>query len=339
MIRDHSHRENRSAFTLVELMVVILIIAILVSLLAAAVMKVMAKIPEVQTSTEIAQLSLSLEAFMGDYGLTSTPPSALVLNEFAPLGVGDSKTVAFLQQAFGRTLGPTDWNGNGVIDGPAPPSGWILQGQQCLVFYLGGIPNTLQMATTPGTPPSPQGFSPNPANPALITPGIRTKGPYFPFVTTRLVPVPANGGFFYYQDPWQVKVSANGFGPMPYAYFSSSGNNNGYSSADINGFSFLDCNGITFTDALGLHFPLPYWTAQSPVAPFLPSAYMNSNTFQIISAGKDGKFGYSTTPPSPFPPPTGLLFGNWWLPTSGAVGTGADDQSNFSSTILGAGQN
>ncbi len=325
MIRDHLHREKRSAFTLVELMVVILIIAILVSLLASAVMKALGKIPEVQTRTEIAEMEVALQAFMMDFNLTDPPPSALNLNEYNPQA---SLTLPFLQKMFGKNFAynpatpgvpvPIDWNGNGVIDGP--PNGWSLQGHQCLVFYLGGIPNTAGVAS--GLPPSPQGFSTNPANPALITPGSKTKGPYFQFVSSRLVPVAASGGFFYYQDPWQAKPV-----PMPYVYFSSNGNNNGYGSVDINGFVYLDCNTVTFTDALGLHFAMPYSTG--------PGTYTYSNTFQIISAGKDGKFGYTPG----LPPPPLALNSNLWSPVSGAVGTGADDQANFSSTLLGVGQN
>jgi len=318
MLRDHSHTDKRSAFTLVEMVVVLLIIAILVSLTWSVVMNVNVKVTEAQTRTEISELAVALQAFMSDYGLSDPPPSKLILNETSPLS---TPSAPFLQKVFGKNLGYgqafVDWNGDGSPNGP-----WILGGEQCLVFYLGGIPNTAAVAK--GLPPAPQGFSTNNINPALIPPGTKTKGPYFQFVSSRLVP--ASGGFFYYEDPWQAKT-----GHMPYVYFSSNGNNNGY--------NYTDCNTIVFTDALGLHNPLPYWTAQSPVAPFLPTAYTNSNTFQIISAGKDGKFGYTPTPPSPFPPPVGLLFGNWWSPTSGAVGTGADDQANFSSTLLGQGQN
>lgn len=325
MIRDHSHRENRSAFTLVELMVVILIIAILVSLLAAAVMKVMGKIPEVQTSSEIAEISVAMQAFMMDYNLSNPPPSTLVLNENVSLYLPSDPNFKFLQQMFGKNLigsgAPTfwvDWNGDGVQNGP-----WLLQGQQCLVFYLGGIPNTA--AVVGGMPPAPQGFSINNMNPALITPGVRTKGPYFPFVTGRLKPVV--GGFgFTYLDPWQVKPSANGgIGPMPYVYFSSSGNNNGY--------NYMDCSAVGWTDVLGTHFALPYWTGVTAAG--LPSAFTNSNGYQLISAGRDGMFGYTPL----LPPPLGAMNSNLWSPMSGAVGTGADDQTNFSSTLLGAGQN
>jgi prepilin-type N-terminal cleavage/methylation domain-containing protein len=332
MIRDHSHREKRSAFTLVELMVVILIIAILVSLLASAVMKALGKIPEVQTSTEIAEMSAALQVFMSDYGLSDPPPSTLILNEAAPLA---SPSGPFLQKVFGKNLGPTDWNGDGAISGI-----WPLQGQQCLTFYLGGIPSNPLNPLTPGAQPGGLGFSTNnmkpsmgsmaidyqPANPAGLPPGVgmgKRKGPYFNFVTSRLVPVQATGGFFMYLDPWQVKTSLNGVGPMPYVYFSSNGINNGY--------NYTDCSAVSYTDLLGSHFALPYWTGVTGTS----FTYSNSNTYQIISAGKDGKFGYNPG----LPPPPGALNSNLWSPTSGAVGTGADDQANFSSTLLGAGQN
>ncbi len=303
MIRDHSRRGERPAFTLVELMVVLLIIAILVSLVSSAVLKTLAKIPEVQTRTEISELAVALQAFMSDYNLAEPPPSLLILNEATPLAPDprdNGRSAAFLTKVFGKNLGPTDWNGDGSI---APPNvTWPLQGQHCLVFYLGGIPSAA----------GPQGFSTNNMNTAL--PGGKRKGPYFSFQTPRLLPDTTLGGFFVYLDPWQVKISANGVGPRPYVYFSSCGINNGYNSTD--------CIGVTFTDTSGTHYALPYATGIG--------TYTNSNTYQILSAGRDGKFGY--TPGSN--PPT-----NIWSPAGGATGTGADDQANFSSTLLGMGQN
>ena len=66
---------------------------------------------------------------------------------------------------------------------------------------------------------------------------------------------------------------------------------------------------------------MPYWTG--------PGTFSNSNTYQIISGGKDGMYGYNPN----FPPPCNL-----WSPAAGAVGTGADDQANFSGGLLGSGQ-
>lgn len=291
MSRIHSRSEKRAAFTLIELMVVVLIIAILVSLVSSAVVMAMGKIPETQTRTEISQMEQALGAFMADYNLSTSPPSTLVLNESAPL---TGPSAAFLQQVFGRNLGANgtavDWNGDGQLNGP-----WALEGEQCLVFYLGGIGGT-------------QGFSTNNINPA--TAGGKRKGPYFTFQTSRLIPgnllnLPPSGhppnalnAFPVYLDAWKSKAAPqiapydNG---TPYAYFSSQGNNNGYTS---------DCPTI---DLAG-----PYGTG---------TAYMNSNTYQIISAGKDGTFG-----------------GGTWNPSGGTTGASADDQANFSSKLLGVGQ-
>jgi prepilin-type N-terminal cleavage/methylation domain-containing protein len=333
MCRTPQKTGSRSAFTLVEMVVVLLIIAILASLAWSVTVNAIGKVTEAQTRTEISELETALRAFMADYGLSDPPPSLLILNEATPLAPDprdNGRSAAFLTKVFGKNLGPTDWNGDGSI---APPNvTWPLQGQHCLVFYLGGIPNTAQMAS--GVPPSPQGFSTNNMNPAL--PGGKRKGPYYTFNPSRLVPIPAVGGFFVYLDPWQVKPTVNGVGPMPYVYFSSNGINNGY--------SYTDCSGLTFMDALKRRqIPLPYYTAvKNPINDGTPTVYTNSNTYQIISAGKDGIFGY--TPPPPPPPPSGsplivISDNNIWSPASGATGPGADDQANFSSTLLGQGQN
>jgi prepilin-type N-terminal cleavage/methylation domain-containing protein len=299
MIRDHSRRGQRSAFTLVELMVVLLIIAILVSLLGSAVMKAMGKIPEVQTRTEISEMSVALQAFMSDYNLAEPPPSYLILHEHVAAYPGNAalaQTWTFLQKTFAKNLGAQsagwiDWNGDGLVNGP-----WFLEGEQCLVFYLGGIPNLVG---------GPQGFSTNSMNPALA--GGKRKGPYYTFDLTRLKP--GNGGFFVYIDAWQTKTSPfyATLGGTPYAYFSSRGINNGYNWLTYPGHVHPgDCPSIR---------ALQYFLAGT-------TQCMNPNTYQIISAGKDGVFG---------------TIG--WIPANGAVGAGADDQANFSSTLLGSGQN
>jgi prepilin-type N-terminal cleavage/methylation domain-containing protein len=330
MTRVPLRTKKRPAFTLIELMIVILILVILISLLAGAVLKVMGRVPEVKTRTEIAELSVALQAFMNDYQLSDPPPSYLVLREnIAAYNANNAlelQSITFLKRVFGKNLGVgqtyVDWNGDGVANGP-----WYLEGEQCLIFFIGGIPNTQQMVqqVAAGQPPvpGPQGFSTNNSNPS--SPGGKRRGPYFTLDSTRLkflVPYashpqlpflltqtqPTQSPLFVYLDSWLVKT-----GTMPYAYFSSQGlNNTGYLTnfTGTSHYPMLDCGSISAT---------PYWTAQNVNG--VPTQFTYSNTFQIISAGKNGTFG-----------------GGLWNP-SGAVAAGADDQANFSSTILGIGQN
>lgn len=130
------------------------------------------------------------------------------------------------------------------------------------------------------------------------------------FSTSRLVPGtvinPSLNSFFVYIDAWKVQAA-----PKPYAYYSSNGLNNAGYLAN-NG---ADCAGLgiyppTISPPYG---PAPYNDGRN--------GFTNSNKYQIISAGQDGVFG------------TGV-----WNASNGATGYGRDDQANFSSKILGAGQ-
>jgi len=268
MTRTRSRNTSRAGFTLIELLVVIAIIAILVSLTAAAVMKVLLKIPEIQTRTEISQEDAALADFMSTYSLSVPPPSYLLLREDGAYNLSnppEAATVNFLKQCFGKNFAwnsPTiDWNGNGVIDKNRVLQ---LQGQHCLVFYLGGIP------TSPTSTPGCLGFSTSPINPAQ--PGGSRRGPFFEFKNNRLVRDPSNG-FFVYIDAWKVKAS-----PKPYAYFSTQGVQNGYNpyTSSAGG----DCASIgasPYLDGFNTATKTPIYTFNTK--------------YQIISAGQDGAFG------------------------------------------------
>src|SRR5207248_1531508 len=94
----------------------------------------------------------------------------------------------------------------------------VLEGEECLVFFLGGIQTT--------NPPNCVGFSTDPFNPAsLPVPGSgeTRKGPYFNFKANRLVLGPS-GKFLMYNDPYGT----------PYAYYSSYKLKNGYSRYGTN---------------------------------------------------------------------------------------------------------
>jgi general secretion pathway protein G len=298
----------RTAFTLIELLVVIAIIAVLVSLTAAAVMRVVVKGPETQNATEIRELESAVATAKRDFG-TEYIPSQVRLSEinYYPQanvpGSLDNLTVTFLKRAFGKHCCydfqyplPNgvfiDWNGNGQQDvtpdaNGGPDGGFVLEGEQCLVFFLGGIPTNAN--GTPGV----VGFSTNPQNPAAA--GGTRKGPFYDFKSNRLKPGPNGNGYFVFMDAW---------GKQPYAYFTS------YNSEGYGAYNPGDCASLK----------LP---SLNPLVPYKEpnGKWVNPGSCQIISAGRDGAFGDPAL----------------WAPASGSTdANGRDDQSNFSSKLLGA---
>jgi hypothetical protein len=142
-------------------------------------------------------------------------------------------------------------------------------------------------------PNSCEGFSTDPLRPVDVKDLNNRVGPFFQFDSGRLKD--AHGrGFFSYRDP---------FG-KPYAYFSS--------WRDYNHLGGTDCT------TLGVW---PYADAWEP----RPTFY-NPETFQIISAGADGKFGPGTTDAA-----------HVWRPDKADTIPleGRDDMSNFYENPLG----
>jgi prepilin-type N-terminal cleavage/methylation domain-containing protein len=321
----------RGAFTLVELLVVIAIIAVLVSLTAAAVMRFTVKGPELQTQNDIGEMSRAVTAFQAEFNVGYIP-SRLVLREQYDAGTWaavqspttpalalEKASVSYLETIFGRRFkmfDPAastpimhDWNGDGTID----PVGTAreLQGQHCLVFFLGGIPTQDGKATT--------GFSTSPSFPAAASaPGQARRGPYFPFRSGRLVrdlnsalgPASVNNGFLVYKDA---------FNKQPYAYFSSTkAGYNSWTAPAPAGLGTSDCAALGIT---------PY--VQSVTAQGI--RYCNHEGFQIISAGIDGKFGAGSGLPAPGPVAAiDLANGSKDQPTM-------DNFTNFTPLRLGAG--
>jgi prepilin-type N-terminal cleavage/methylation domain-containing protein len=254
-IRTHS-AARRPGFTLIELLVVIAIIAVLVSLTAAAVFRVMSSTPDVQAHAEIGQLSIAIGAAKTDLNGVQYLPSTIILREDgAYTSAAELASLAFLQRAFSKRIGvgtQIDWNGDNTITSGVA---WQLDGGQCLVFWLGGIPdNAAQTGML--------GFGTNPANPGRLG-NTASKQPYFPFDPRRLVwPIAGSGvpPFPYYNDPYTPG------GPIHVYAYMAANPNSGYNTSPS------DCS---------------IYPAYTNVSPYL----VNPNGFQIISAGKDGVFG------------------------------------------------
>jgi prepilin-type N-terminal cleavage/methylation domain-containing protein len=322
MRRDN--RRGRAGFTLIELLVVIAIIAVLVAMLLPAAMKVLGRGPETMAKSDINGLGQGIAAFKSGFDNIPYLPSRIVLWEdmtqynAATATAEEKESRAYLGRVFGRRLGarPTpntnwiDWNNDGIAQIPSaanPTAGkYILTGEQCLVFFLGGV------QTTSGGNAC-LGFSGDPTNP-MDTTGSR-RGPFYDFQANRLVRGSSFNtsatDFFVYIDAFTVRgtpAAATVEGPKPYAYFADRGQNN-YAT---------DGSHSLFTTAT---FALkPYRVAPASAA----ARFVNPGGFQIITAGADGKFGNS----------------DLWNAKNGYSGldrNGDDDFSNFSAYRLGGG--
>jgi prepilin-type N-terminal cleavage/methylation domain-containing protein len=308
-----TRRGQRPSFTLIELLVVIAILAVLFSLTSAAVMKILGRGHHTKTRVEIGQLETAHATFRTEFNNPPFIPSRIKLsprNNYpnrATKGTDDWFAVQTLQQIFARiNVNPSativhDWSGSGST------ADVILEGPECLVFFLGGIP------TPPGQNPGCLGFSKDPAFPAKAPTGRGEGryGPYFQFDAARLVRTanPTAPNFLNYIDPYAKR---------PYAYYSSYGTGNDYNAypsatlATNNDCKFLS----TQPGGNGLN---AYFTGAGAT-----QRYMNEKSFQIISAGEDATFGPG---------------GGAWNPNAGYSGQppGADDIANFSSKLLGYG--
>jgi hypothetical protein len=305
-------------------LVVIAIIAVLIALLVPAVMKLLSKGPIASNLNDIHQLESAAADFHRELKLSKEYfPSRFVLCEsyqdyLNPPNANYAQLYAdslgFLQRAFPRLWRTpqaqtivVDWDGDGQYSPPV-----ILEGDQCLVFFLGGVP------APPGQPAACMGFSSVGSNPAIRT-GARI-GPFFEFTSARLAllsnrMVDPNGPqpgykFYSYLDYYRVQ---------PYLYFSSFATPNGYNKY-FSIFGNSDC----------------YSAGVWPYAEFVgtqtsPPRYIFPTKFQIVSAGADTAFGPGTN------------FANnpqaWTPANAGTISqSGKDDQSNFYAALLGVPQ-
>lgn len=333
MHQQRTYTYRRSGFTLVELLVVILIISILSALLAVVVVRGIGKAKVTRNRVEISQLAAAIDAFKTYYKVEYIPSKIYLSETGTGYGMAGfpADSLAYLQRLWPKLSAPftslpgggIDWNGSGKIEGfvnnatVANPSGeMILEGDQCLVFFLSGIPSQDPVTGSwVGT-----GFSVNPSNPAAhifpLPGGGNVKGPLYEFDSSRLVYIPhkvnpVGARMLSYLDTYGASDGkGNLVSGLPYAYFSNYGTRNGY-----NRYPGGDC------PTLGV-FPYAQGSTQ----------YVNPTGFQIISAGADLKFGPGTNPGvTPLP---------LWTPATAANSAasgpnGADDQSNFYDNVLG----
>lgn len=351
-------KSRRRGFTLIELLVVVIIIATLIALLIPAIAGAVRAARNASVQAEINQLAQALADFKSKYG--DYPPSRVILNENGGIQTGliavnsgafdptkSTATDITLTQLANRTqnamrkfwpraqftLGSNIWgssgpwydfNGNGFRDFN---QSFILQGHECLVFFLGGIP----LVTNNGgsVQISVIGFGKDPVNP--FTNGIVTNpstsmysanrnNPFYQFDSSRLVvtnsseyPTGYASAYGPTVNPGYLDSLATQGAQNFYAYFSTN-NGSGYDPNDVNLQSTLDVDGSGVNLALQFCAPLTIPTQAAPQRTFSPvpnpytstatvptlnavpptnqsPTYINAQSFQIISAGNDGAYG------------------------------------------------
>lgn len=186
---DRRRSRRRNAFTLVELLMVIIIIGMLMGLLVVAIGKAMIAGKDAAIVAEIAQLDAAMKKYQSENGIL--PPA-----------VHNDNTAANIARvrAFWRRVWPR-WDNSGTTPVDLTPA-------EVLVFYLGGQYSTAGSSKLIG-------FNMNPANPTQAG-GQRTV-PLFQFQQGRLFDEDGNGYAEYYPPH---KRSA-GDGVPPYTYFDS----------------------------------------------------------------------------------------------------------------------
>ena len=264
------------------------------------------------------------------------------------IGTLADRSLRAIRKFFPRVAAPNstvwhDFNGNNSLD----PGFIYLEGHECLVFFLGGIPNPTSNADGTigyGT----AGFGRDPRFP--FTPSIipnRTQALY-EFKGNRLYDDDGDGIPGYFDSlatgnqgrflTYFVSYGASGYDP-------NDDNKPSPDESDTPGLSFRVGNPVLGSGSNNTTVspaPNPYTTSlptpiNATATPTFnlsqPAAYMNQNSFQIISAGGDRQFGpggqYSPSGDKlPLPPIS--LFG---LP-SGIRVREYDNVTNFSTGRL-----
>lgn len=278
---------SRVGFTLIELMVVIVIIAILVGLVLPAIFGARTIARDVEVRKDIGDLESAITQFKVAYGVE--PPSLVTLYKTDAQWSADTRSRAAIRRIWPKlNFAYTDITdpdvGSGGLKFPPTVTSVSLNGAECLVFFLGGVTNAAGALN---------GFSKDPQLP--FKNDTSREGPFFEFKgALNVVSTSWTGRLMDYDGDLAPEYRDTlPQQTMPYAYFHS---NDGGSYP----FETVPSASGAFwrnTDCLGLMDHAYYQTfnkgtsAMTALAAARSSLPQKPKGFQIISPGADGLYG------------------------------------------------